>query len=100
MAIKLIDKVMNTEPSGRGFSSPSLKPRTEVYARHVSKDANQPQPTLRRYLTRQRMETTSAPLKGTQNQLPRIHLVGTSMNNPCRVEYARFRLVAFHALRA
>jgi hypothetical protein len=30
MTIKLIDKVMNTEPSGLGFSPPSLKPRPEL----------------------------------------------------------------------
>src|SRR5215204_1415393 len=94
MTTKLIGKVINTEPSGRGFIAPSLKPRPEFYAWHASKDANQPQPTLRRSLPRERMEATSAPPNGSQNQLPRIHLLGTSMNNPCRVEYARLRLVA------
>ncbi len=44
MTIKLIDKVVNTEPSGLGFISPSLKPRPEFYPRHASKVANQPQP--------------------------------------------------------
>jgi hypothetical protein len=94
MTIKLIDKVMNTEPSGRGFISPSLKPRPEFYARHASKDPNQLQPTMRTSLARERMEATTASPKGSQNQLPRIPLPGTSMNNPCRVQYARLRLLA------
>jgi hypothetical protein len=42
MATKLIDKVINTEPSGLGFIPPSLKPRPEFYPRHASKPANQP----------------------------------------------------------
>jgi hypothetical protein len=100
MATKLIDKVVNTEPSGRAFISPSFKPRPEFYARHASKDANQPQPTMSRSLARERMQVTSAPPKGSQNQLPRMNLLGTSMNNPCRVERARLRLVAYRALQA
>jgi hypothetical protein len=44
MTIKLIDKVVNTvintEPSGLGFIPPSLKPRPEFYPRHASKVAN------------------------------------------------------------
>ena len=94
MVIKLIDKVVNTEPSGLGFIPPSLKPRPEFYAWHASKVANHPQPTLRRSLAREWMQATSAPLKGSQNQLPRIHLPGTQVNNPCRVEGSRLRLVA------
>jgi hypothetical protein len=31
MTTKLIDKVVNTEPSGLGFISPSLKPRPEFF---------------------------------------------------------------------
>jgi len=31
MATKLIDKVVNTEPSGLGFIPPSLKPRPEFF---------------------------------------------------------------------
>src|SRR5215208_2741752 len=148
MATKLIDKVVNTEPSGLGFIPPSLKPRPEFYPRHASKVANHPQPSLPRSLPRERMEATSASPKGSQNQLPRMHLLklfgnsewgpnrgyesaqkeskesrsaaswcqrsaletpsaifqtvspGTQVNDPCRVEYARFRLVGVHALRA
>jgi hypothetical protein len=104
MTTKLIDKVVNTvintEPSGLGFIPPSLKPRPELYPRHASKVANHPQPSLPRSLPRERMEATSASPKGSQNQLPRMHLLGTQVNVPCRVEYARFRLVAFQALRA
>jgi hypothetical protein len=55
MTIKLIDKVVNTEPSGLGFISPSLKPRPEFYPRHASKVANQPQPFLPRSLPREWM---------------------------------------------
>jgi hypothetical protein len=100
MAIKLIDKVMNTEPSGRGFISPSLKPRPEFDPRHPSKDPNQPQPTLRRSLARERLEATSALLRALRTNFRRIHLPGTQVNNPCPVEYARLRLVAYHALQA
>jgi hypothetical protein len=46
MTTKLIDKVVNTEPSGLGFIPPSLKPRPEFDARHASKVPNHPQPTL------------------------------------------------------
>ena len=46
MTTKLIDKVPNTEPSGLGFISPSLKPGPEFYPKHASKLANQPQPSL------------------------------------------------------
>ena len=31
MTTKLIDKVVNTEPSGLGFIPPSLKPRPEFF---------------------------------------------------------------------
>ena len=31
MTTKLIDKVVNTEPSGLGFIAPSLKPRPEFF---------------------------------------------------------------------
>jgi len=46
MTTKLIDKVVNTEPSGLGFLPPSFKPRPELYPRHASKVANHPQPAL------------------------------------------------------
>jgi hypothetical protein len=94
MNTKLIDKVVNTEPSGLGFIPPSLKPRPEFYAKHASKVANQPQPSWQRSLPRERMKATSAPPKVSQNQLQRIHLPGTQVNIACRVEYARLRLVA------
>jgi hypothetical protein len=100
MIIKLIDKVVNTDPSGLGFIPPSLKPRPEFYAKHASKVANQPHLSLRTSLAWERMEATTAPPKGSQNQLSRIHLPGTQVNNACRVEYAGLRLVAYHALRA
>jgi hypothetical protein len=67
MDTKLIDKVINAETSGRVSIFPSLKPRAEFYARHASKDANQPRPTLPRSLARERMEAASVPPKGSQN---------------------------------
>src|SRR5215203_6442898 len=75
MTTKLIDKVVNTEPSGLSFLPPSFKPRPELYPRHASKDANHPQPTLPRSLPRERMQASSAPPKGSQNELRRILLL-------------------------
>ena len=46
MVTKLIDKVVNTEPSGLGFIPPSLKPRPEFFPRHASNVPDHPQPTL------------------------------------------------------
>jgi hypothetical protein len=40
MTTKLIDKLVNTEPSGLRFIFPSLKPRPEFYPRHASKVPN------------------------------------------------------------
>jgi hypothetical protein len=56
MTTKLIDKVVNTEPSGLGFIPPSLKPRPEFFKLGTLAKSPTSTYSLPRSLPRKRME--------------------------------------------